>query len=64
LRINVVEFFLGDEIFCERAACAFGEDGDFGFQFVAGLIVVFRLAIFVDAFVFRDDAADAVAIIN
>ncbi len=64
LRIDVVEFFRGDEIFGERAARAFGEDGDFGAEFVAGSEIVFGLAVFVEAFVFGDDAGDAVAFVN
>ena len=64
LRIDVVEFFCGDEIFCERAARAFGEDSDFGAEFVAGSVVVFGLAVFVEAFVFGDDAGDAVAFVD
>ncbi len=64
LWVDVVEFFSGDEIFCERAAGAFGEDSDFGAEFVAGSEVVFGLAVFVEAFVFGDDAGDAVAFVN
>jgi hypothetical protein len=64
LRIDVVEFSCGDEIFCERAASAFGEDGDFGAEFVAGSEVGFGLAVFVEAFVFGDDADDDVAFVN
>ena len=64
MRIDVVEFFCGDEIFCERAARAFGEDGDFGAEFVAGRVVVFGLAVFVEAFVFGDDAGDAIAFVD
>ena len=60
LRIEAVELQLVDEIFGERAARAFGEHGDFRAQLVAGREVVFRLAVFVDAFVFGEDAGDAV----
>ncbi len=60
LRVQAVEFQFADEIFGERAARAFGEHGDFGAQFVAGREVIFRLAVLVDAFVFGEDAGDAV----
>ena len=62
LRIDVVELVFFDELFGERAARAFGEDGDFGAEFVAGRVVVFGLAVFVEAFVFGDDAGDAVVL--
>ena len=64
LRIDVVELVFFDELFGERAARAFGEDGDFGAKFVAGRVVVFGLAVFVDAFVFGDDAGDAVVFVD
>jgi len=64
LLIDVVEFFRGDEIFGERAAGAFGEDGDFGAKFVAGSEVRFGLAVFVEAFVFGDNAGDAGPFVN
>src|SRR5580700_5971263 len=64
LRIDVVEFFRGDQIFGERAARAFGEDGDFGAELVAGSEVVFGLAVFVEAFVFSDDAGYAFAFVD
>ena len=43
---------------------AFGEDGDFGAKLVAGREVVFGLAVFVDAFVFGNDAGDSFAFVN
>src|ERR1700722_11163386 len=64
LRIDAVEAPLVDHFFGQRAAGAFGEDGDFGAKFVAGGEVVFGLAVFVDAFVFGDDAGDAVAFVD
>src|SRR5712691_8200444 len=64
LRIDVVEFFLLDEFFCERTARAFGKDSDFRAQLVSWREVVFRLAVFVDALVFRDNAADSFSVIN
>jgi len=64
LRIDVVELFCGDEVFCERAARTFGEDGDFGAEFVAGIEVGFRLAVFVETFVFGDDTGNAVPFVN
>src|SRR5450755_2129881 len=48
----------------EGAASAFGEDGDFGAEFVAGGEVGFGLAVFVDAFVLGDDAGDSFAFVN
>ena len=64
LRVDVVELFCGDEIFCERAAGAFGEDCDFGAEFVAGSVVVFGFAVLVEAFVFGDDAGDAFTFVD
>ena len=64
LRIEAVEVQLVDQFFGQRAAGAFGEHGDFGAKFVAGGEVVFGLAVFVDAFVFGDDAGDAVAFVD
>ncbi len=64
LRIDVVELIFFDELLGERAARAFGEDGDFGAQFVAGRVVVFGLAVFVDALVFGDDAGDSVVFVD
>ena len=64
MRIQAVETQLVDHFFGQRAAGAFGEDGDFGAKFVAGGEVVFGLAVFVDAFVFGDDAGDAVAFVD
>ena len=64
MRIDVVEIVFFDELLGERAARAFGEHGDFGAEFVAGSVVVFGLAVFVDAFVFGDDAGDAVVFVN
>ena len=64
LRIDVVEFFCGDEFFGERAARTFGKHGHFRAKFIAGREVVLGLAVFVDAFVFGDDPRKAVAFVN
>src|SRR5580704_14692531 len=64
LRIDVVELVFFDELFGERTARAFGEDGDFGAEFVAGRVVVLGLTVFVDAFVFGDDTGDAVVFVD
>ena len=60
LGIEAVEFQPGNETFGERTARAFREHGDFRAQLVAGREVVFRLAVFVDAFVFGQDAGDSI----
>ena len=60
LRIQAVELQLADEIFCERAAGAFGEHSDFGAKLVAGREVIFRFAVLIHAFVFGEDARDSV----
>ena len=64
LRIQAVELFLRDKIFCERATRAFGQHGYFRAQFVAGREIVFWSAIFVAAFVFSDHSGDAVAFVE
>ncbi len=64
LRIDVVELVFLDELFGERAARAFRKDGDLGAQFVSRRVVVLGLAVFVDAFVFGDDAGDALAFVD
>ena len=64
LRIQTVEFQFVDEFFGERAARAFGEHGDFRAQFVSGREVIFRLAVFVHALVFGEDAGDAVLFVE
>ena len=48
----------------ERAAWPFGEHSDFGAQFVSRSVVVFRFAVFVEPFVFGDDAGDSFAFVN
>ena len=64
LRIQIVELLRRDEFFGERATRALGKHGDSGAQFIAGREIVFGLAIFVEAFVFSDDAGDSVSLIN
>jgi len=51
LRIDVVEFSVGYQLFGQRTARAFGKHRDFCVQFVAGRVVVFGLAVFVEALV-------------
>src|SRR2546429_392139 len=53
-----------EEFLVERAASAFGEDGDFRAKLIARREVVFGLAVLVDALVFGDDTGDAVALVN
>ena len=64
LRIDVVELVFLDQLLGERAARAFGEDGDFGAKFITGRVVGFALAVLVEAFIFGDDAGDALLIVN
>ncbi len=64
LRIQVVEFFLLDKFFGKRTARALGQHRDFCAQLVARDVVVFRLAVLVEAFVFGDDSGDAIALVN
>jgi hypothetical protein len=64
LRIQAVEFQPVHHLFGERSARAFGEHRHFGAQFVAGRVVVLRLAVFVDAFVVGDDSGDSAALVN
>ena len=64
LWINVVEMFSGDELFGERAARAFGKNRYFGAEFVAWRVVIFGLAVFVEALIFRDDPGDAFVFVD
>ena len=64
LRVQIIEFLFFDELLGERAARAFGEHCHFCAQFVTGREIVLGLAVLVDAFVFGDDAGDAIAFVN
>ena len=64
MRVQPVELQLADELLGERAARAFGKDGDFRAQFVSGREVVFRFAVLVHAFIFGEDAGDAVFVVE
>src|SRR5215469_18010517 len=64
LRVDVVELLLGYELLGQRAAWAFGDDGDFCAQFVSGRKVGFWLAILVEPLVFCDDAGNALTFVN
>ncbi len=64
LRIDVVQIFGRNELLSEGTARAFGKDSNFGAEFVARREVVFGLAIFVEALVFRDHAGNAGAFVN
>src|SRR5207245_3092980 len=64
LGIDVIELVFFDQLLGQRAARAFGEDSDFGAKLIAGRVVGFGLGVLVEAFVFGDDAGDALFIVN
>ncbi len=64
LRVDVVELFLFYEFFCQRSARTLRQHRHLRAQFVARSEVGFRLAVLVEAFVFGDDAADAIAFVG
>src|SRR5438094_9266665 len=63
LRIDVVELFRRHQFLRERSARSFGQHGDLGTQLIAWRVVVFWLAVLVEAFVFGDDSADSLYLV-
>ena len=63
LRVDIVELFRRYQFLGERSARSFGQHGDLGTQPIAWRVVVFWLAVLVEAFVFGDDAADSFSLV-
>src|SRR2546428_11959587 len=64
LRLEPVEIVLANELLGQRSARTLRQHSDLGAEFITRREVVFGLSIFVPAFVLRDYARDALALVN
>src|SRR5438309_88485 len=64
LRIEPVEILLANELLGQGSARTLRQHGDLGADFITRREVVFGLSIFVPAFVLRNYASDAFALVN